>query len=108
MKSCNNILLYGCEIWAESLEVNQRPQKLLTALRFAYALGVKSAYRTLSAAVDLVIADRTTLDLQVDERIILFKARQNIHNDTFSLKRIKEKWQLTTKSMEDCNTNSRY
>lgn len=43
------------------------------------------------AAAVLVIADMTPLDLQVDERIILFKARQNRNNDTFSLKEIKQK-----------------
>lgn len=97
MEACNSILLYGCEIWAGSLKINHRAQKLLTAQRTA-ALRVASAYRTVSAPAVLVIAGMTPLDLQVEERMILFEARQNNPNESVCPATIREetikKWQI--------------
>lgn len=96
MEACNNILLYGCEIWAESLKVNQRAQKLLSVQRTA-ALRVASAYRTVSAAAVQLIAEMTPIDLQAEERRKLFSAKQSGEGGSPSVMQIKDetiqKWQ---------------
>lgn len=81
MEACNSILLYGCEIWAGSLNVNHRAQQLITAQRTA-ALRVASAYRTVSAAAVQIIAGMIPIDLQAEERMKIFMARQNNRIDT--------------------------
>lgn len=95
MEACNSILLYGCEIWARSLNVKQRAQKLITTQRIA-ALRVASAYRTVSAPAVQIIAGMTPIDLQAEERMQVFEARQN-QNQPSSLDLIKtqtiQKWQ---------------
>lgn len=67
METCNSILLYGCEIWAETLKVKQRAKELLAVQRRS-ALRITSAYRTVSQATVLVLAGMIPIDLHAQER----------------------------------------
>lgn len=67
MEACNSILLYGCEIWADTLKVKQRANELLSVQRRS-ALRITSAYRTVSQAAVLVIAGMIPIDIYAQER----------------------------------------
>ncbi|KRG07865.1 uncharacterized protein Dmoj_GI25882, partial [Drosophila mojavensis] len=55
MEATNAILLYGSEVWADTLEANVRRKPMLAVQRRA-ALRITSAYRTVSGAAVTVIA----------------------------------------------------
>ncbi|GBP00747.1 Putative 115 kDa protein in type-1 retrotransposable element R1DM [Eumeta japonica] len=76
MEACNGILLYGSEVWAETLKTKCRAKMLLTVQRTS-ALRVTSAYRTVSAAAVLVIAGMKPIDLQALERMEVFSIKEN-------------------------------
>lgn len=96
MEACNSILLYGCEIWGTSLRARTRARRLISVQTTA-ALRVTSAYRTVSAAAVQVISGMVPIDLQVEERIKFYEARQTGQLSSVHCKRIKletlEKWQ---------------
>ena len=62
MEVANSIMLYGREIWAETLEVKKRANSLVLVQRMA-ALRNESAYSTMSAPADLVIAGKIPVAL---------------------------------------------
>ena len=74
MEVANNIILYGSEIWAETLDAKKRANSLVSVQRTA-ALYVASAYRTVSAPAVLVIAGTILVDLLMAERTKIFKAK---------------------------------
>lgn len=96
MESCTSILLYGSEIWADTLETRSRAKTLLSVQRLA-ALRVTSAYRTVSAPSVLVIAGMTPIDLQARERMKIFIEKQNNPQAALAIEAIRqetaEKWQ---------------
>ena len=55
MEIANSIMIYGSEIWAETLEVKKRANSLVSVQRTA-ALRIASAYRTVSAPNILMTA----------------------------------------------------
>ncbi|XP_036317690.1 uncharacterized protein LOC118732668, partial [Rhagoletis pomonella] len=67
MSTTLNILLYGAEIWADTLQKNNRCKILSRAHRTA-ALRVASAYRTVSGEAILVISGTVPIDLLAAER----------------------------------------
>lgn len=97
MEACNSILLYGSEIWAQTLNVKHRAKKLLSTQRTA-ALRVSAAYRTVSAPAVLVIAGMYPLDLQAIEKMRIYNAKQNDPQAASEIAAIKqetlEKWQM--------------
>ena len=74
MKVAKNIMLYGSEIWPETLEVKKRANSFVLVLRTA-ALRIASAYRTFSAQAVLVIAGTSPVDLLATERTGICNAK---------------------------------
>ena len=66
----NSIMLYGSEIWAETLEAKMRANSLVSVQRIS-ALRIAAAYRIVSAPAVLVIASKILVDLQAAERMEL-------------------------------------
>lgn len=75
MTTTQSILLYGCEIWADALQVEYRRKKLAAIQRTA-ALRVASAYRTVSEPAVLVISGSIPIDLLAGERKALWLERK--------------------------------
>lgn len=92
MEACNSVLLYGCEIWAETLRTKERASTLLSVQRTA-ALRVTSAYRTVSASAVFVIAGMIPLDLQAEERMTAFATGQTTQSQRDLRSQTIEKWQ---------------
>lgn len=76
METCNSILLYGSEIWGQTLQTAYRAKSLLSVQRTA-ALRVISSYRTVSEPAALVIAGMVPIDLQAMQRARLYTERSN-------------------------------
>ena len=74
MEVANNIMLYGSEIWAETLEVKKRANLLVSVQRMD-ALRNASAYRTVSLLGVLVIAGTIPVDLLATERTEIYKTK---------------------------------
>lgn len=74
MEVGNSIMLYGSEIWAETLDVKKRANSLVSVQRTA-ASRIASAYRTVSAPALLVIAGTIPVDLLAAERMEIYKAK---------------------------------
>ena len=70
----NSIMLYGSEIWAETLEVKKRANSLVLVQRTA-ALCIASVYRTVFAPAVFVIAGTIPVDLLAAERTEIYKAK---------------------------------
>ena len=79
MEVANNIVPYGSEIWAETMEVKKRANSLVLVQRTT-ALRIASAYRAVSAPAVLVIASTIPVDLLAAERTEIYKAKA--HNRT--------------------------
>ncbi|XP_053968294.1 uncharacterized protein LOC128869714 [Anastrepha ludens] len=60
-------LLYGCEVWADTLKT-ECSRKILSKAQRTAALRVASAYRTLSEAAVLIISGTIPIDLLARER----------------------------------------
>lgn len=98
MESTNNILLYGCEIWADALKSECR-RKVYAAVQRTAALRVASAYRTVSGAAVLVISSTIPIDLLAQERKAYWDAKQRAAEPpdrraarTETLRRWQQKW----------------
>lgn len=76
MEVNNSILLYGCEMWADTLKVKRRAKTLLAVQRTA-ALRVASAYRTVSGHAILLIAGMIPIDLLALERKKIYDLQRN-------------------------------
>lgn len=75
METSNSILLYGCEIWGETMRCKKRANALLAVQR-ASALRITSAYRTVSDAAVFVIAGIIPVDLKILERMNIWRKKQ--------------------------------
>ena len=71
MSTTYNILLYGAEIWAESLK-RKMYCKHMTAVQRKGALRVTSAYRTVSEPAILVLAGSPPIHLLAQERRVIY------------------------------------
>ena len=67
-------MLYGTEIWAETLKVKKQANSLVSVQRTA-ALSIASAYRTVSAPAVLVITGTSPVDLLPAERMEIYRAK---------------------------------
>ncbi|XP_018799939.1 PREDICTED: uncharacterized protein LOC108975699 [Bactrocera latifrons] len=67
MDTTQSVLLYGSEIWADTLNVENR-RKVLAEVQRTAALRVASAYRTVSEPAVLVISGVIPIDLLAKER----------------------------------------
>ncbi|XP_049308710.1 uncharacterized protein LOC125777657 [Bactrocera dorsalis] len=67
MDTTQSVLLYGSEIWADTLNVEHR-RKVLAKVQRTAALRVASAYRTVSEPAVLVISGVIPIDLLAKER----------------------------------------
>lgn len=102
MDTTQSILLYGSEIWAETLKTGSR-RKVLAKVQRTAALRVASAYRTVSEAAILVISGAIPIDLLARERRELWlqndesrtHTRQNMRAQTTQL--WQERWSAETK-----------
>lgn len=74
MEASKSILLYGCEIWADTLKVKQRAKSLLAVQRQS-ALRISSAYRTVSEDAILIIASMIPIDIHAQERRKIWKLK---------------------------------
>lgn len=96
MEACNSILLYGSEIWAETLKCKKRANALLAVQRTA-ALRVTSAYRTVSASAVFIIAAMIPIDLHAAERMKIFNAKQRTDESALIVPDVRsqtiEEWQ---------------
>lgn len=72
-----SILLYGSEVWADTLHVESR-RKVLARVQRTAALRVASAYRTVSEAAVLVISRSIPIDLLAAERKNLWALKKNV------------------------------
>lgn len=103
MEAANSILLYGCEIWADTLKVKQRAKALLAVQRRG-ALRITSAYRTVSETAVLLIAGMTPIDVYAQERRKIWQAKLN-HFELTTEEAIKQEtlnqWQSRWSSARD-------
>ncbi|XP_046431021.1 uncharacterized protein LOC124184890 [Neodiprion fabricii] len=67
MSTVNSILLYGAEIWADSLKTKKYCHTMTTVQRRS-ALRIACSYRTVSAQAVLVVAGVIPIDLFAFER----------------------------------------
>ena len=74
MEFANNIMLYGSEIWAETMEVKKRANSVVSVQRTA-ALRMASTYRTVSVPAILVIAGAIPVDMMAAERTKIYKMK---------------------------------
>ena len=77
MATTQEILLYGCEIWAHSIQAKHR-RKALSSVQRTAALRVASAYRTVSESAVMVISGTIPIDLLVLERERKWRQKNNI------------------------------
>lgn len=106
MDTCNSILLYGCEIWAKTLDVKKRAKTLLAEQRRS-ALRVTSAYRTVSASAVSLIAGMTPIDIYAQERRKIWKIRLN-QNDSSTIEEVKEETLTLWQSRWSADTTGRW
>lgn len=95
MSAVQSVLLYGAEIWADSLE-KEMYRKRLSQVQRRSALRVASAYRTVSEAAILVIAGCIPIHLLAKERKAIYTRKSEIGRKTASLEercRTLERWQ---------------
>lgn len=102
METVNNILLYGCEIWADTLKVKRRTKTIMGVQRRS-ALRVTSAYRTVSGTAVLLIAGMIPIDIYAQERRKIFKLKtsQSHHSEIETIKQEsitlwQERWNVAT------------
>lgn len=90
----NSILLYGCELWADTLNAECR-RKIMASVQKTAALRVASAYRTVSEPAVLVISGNIPIDLLARERKKIYSAK--LENLPLDKKHIREqtiqRWQ---------------
>lgn len=81
MTTVQSVLLYGAEIWAESLRI-EKYRKKIAAVQRRGALRVTCAYRTVSEPAVLVIAGVAPIDLLALERqeVWCTKEELGVHN----------------------------
>lgn len=97
MSSTNSVLLYGAEIWAQSLD-KEMYRKRLTQVQRRGALRVASAYRTVSDSAILVIAGCIPIHLLAKERKSIFLRKAEAGRKKARLEeraRTIESWQTT-------------
>ncbi|KRK05526.1 uncharacterized protein Dyak_GE29138 [Drosophila yakuba] len=75
MEVSNAIMLYGCEVWAGTLETACRSKPLLEVQR-TMALRIASAHRTVSGPAASVIGGAIPIDLIAKERKRIYEIRQ--------------------------------
>jgi hypothetical protein len=95
MSAVQSVLLYGAEIWADSLEKDMY-RKRLSQVQRRSALRVASAYRTVSEAAILVIAGCIPIHLLAKERKAIYTRKSETSRKTASLEercRTLEIWQ---------------
>ena len=76
MSTTRFFLLYGAEIWADSLDREYR-KKMLGKIQRTAALRISSAYRTVSEEAVLVISGTIPIDLLAKERKKLWIMTKN-------------------------------
>lgn len=106
MEASNSILLYGCEIWAETLNVKQRAKTLLAAQRRS-ALRITSAYRTVSETAVLLIAGMTPIDIYAQERQKIWNIKQN-ESQLLTVEEVKAETVTLWQSRWSAATNGRW
>jgi len=96
MSTTQTILLYGCEIWADTLQAECR-RKMLARVQRTAALRVASAYRTVSEPAVLVISGTIPIDLLAVERQTQWRDPSRRSGDTATINSTRiqtmEKWQ---------------
>lgn len=75
MEVSHSILLYGCELWADALDVRVRRHPMVSVQRMM-ALRICSSYRTVSAAASMVIAGVVPIDLLAKQRKRLYELKR--------------------------------
>lgn len=92
----HSVLLYGAEIWAQTLRQKTYRRKLASVQRRG-ALRVTCAYRTVSEAAVLVIAGAPPIDLLATERARLYNLKRGDLNRSeareIARKETLEEWQ---------------
>lgn len=103
MSVTNSILLYGAEIWADSLKIGKY-RKQMAAVQRCGALRITSAYRTVSEPAALVLAGVIPIDLLAQERKLVYHTKANLgkteartaaREQAFQL--WQERWQLESR-----------
>ena len=74
MSVTNSILLYGCEVWADTLK-KECYRKQMGSVQRRAALRIASAYRTVSEPASLVVAGVVPIDLLAQERKQVFHTK---------------------------------
>lgn len=74
IKTADAIMLYGAEIWAESLRFQKYRQRM-EAVQRRGALRICSAFRTVSAPAAQVIAGVIPIDILADERLRIYRRK---------------------------------
>lgn len=77
MAVTHSILLYGSEIWADSLK-HEKYRKRMAAVQRRGALRITSAYRTVSEPAVLVIAGVIPVALLAEERKQVYQTKQEL------------------------------
>lgn len=81
MAAVQSVLLYGSEVWADSLN-RKTYRKKLGQIQKRSALRVASAYRTVSEPAVLVVAGVMPIDLLAKERKIAYQRKMEIGGET--------------------------
>lgn len=100
MSSTQSVLLYGAEVWADSLK-KEMYRKRLSQVQRRGALRVASAYRTVSEAAILVIAGCIPIHLLAKERKAIFLRKAEVGREIASMEerfRTIESWQASWES----------
>ena len=74
MEVGNSIMLYGSEIWAESLDFKKQANSFVLVQRMA-TLRIEYAYRTVYALAVLVTAATILVDLLAAKWMEIYKAK---------------------------------
>jgi hypothetical protein len=89
-----SILLYAAPVWAEDTQYSSRRERLLRVQRRA-AVGITSAYRTVSTAAVLVVASMMPIHLQAKERNDRYRSRGDTRQEAIEI--WQEEWEGETK-----------
>lgn len=106
MEASNSILLYGCEIWADTLKVKQRAKALMTVQR-RNALRITSAYRTVSESAVMVIAGMIPIDIYAQERKKIWELKLR-HSEPSAVEAAKDETLTLWQERWNCATNGRW
>lgn len=106
MRTAESIILYGAEIWAEAMRFKCYRQRIARVQR-REALRIASAYRTVSEAAVLVVANTTPIYLQAEERSFVYQYKRAL-GETEALSQARKNTMTAWQNEWTNNTKARW